>query len=377
MTQLTPTLLGQKHSIVDAEHTLQMTLRAFREGDLRLTVSRGITAVIQASIASVGALLEVKERADQVIQSVRKVIHGIAIQRAVAGLSDLGGRRRVYRTEAEKRQIREKKEIFKSTPLQESLKKLIQTVILTHDPQVPPQLDFPSRLDPFTAVPFLTIKRTAIPYRTAAGEMASISRAQLYSMIDSPKLPRFIASNRPTKLHSFLLERVIYPRTIAPSLEPFDVLLVMDPLTEKFFGSRGVVASSRAKSIVERTLIRGLIQNPEEIKQIVTSEAARSLQQRFDQKVDDVFKEIIRQVSGVGVPVMPATPNTSDVKEWEMFIESRWGAEAAERQAVAELAEETLSRIRRMTPKTLEIVRMTPLKTLVTMMQTRAAAGGP
>lgn len=87
---MTPELLGRKHSIVEAEHTLQIAFRAYREGNLRLAVSRGITAVIQASIASVGAILEIKERADRVVQAVRKMIQGVALKRAAARVSALG-----------------------------------------------------------------------------------------------------------------------------------------------------------------------------------------------------------------------------------------------------------------------------------------------
>jgi len=79
--------LGRKHSIVTAEHTFRIALSAFQRKDLRLAVSRGITAVIQASSAAIGAPEEIKERADKVVQGVRKLVQGVVIKRAISGLS--------------------------------------------------------------------------------------------------------------------------------------------------------------------------------------------------------------------------------------------------------------------------------------------------
>lgn len=89
-----PNEIGRKHSIVTAEHTLRIAVSALRRGDLRLAVSRGITAVIQASTAALGAPQEIKERADRVVQATRKLIQGVVVRRAAAKLSDLAAFRR-------------------------------------------------------------------------------------------------------------------------------------------------------------------------------------------------------------------------------------------------------------------------------------------
>lgn len=60
-----------------------MAHRAVEKGDLRLGVSRAISAVIQASI--VGALSRnrsVKLYADDVIQGAREIVMGIVVGRA-------------------------------------------------------------------------------------------------------------------------------------------------------------------------------------------------------------------------------------------------------------------------------------------------------
>jgi len=88
--RIKPDLLGKKHSITDAEHTLRMVMQSYKEGDYRLTISRGITAIIQASFAaSINPdVPEIVERADKVIQSVRKIIQGIIISRALGASFD-------------------------------------------------------------------------------------------------------------------------------------------------------------------------------------------------------------------------------------------------------------------------------------------------
>ena len=72
-------LLGRKHSILKAQHTLKLVLQAVKRGDLRLAVSRGITAVIEASSAAVGAPEATVGKAKAIVEAVRKVIQGAVI----------------------------------------------------------------------------------------------------------------------------------------------------------------------------------------------------------------------------------------------------------------------------------------------------------
>ena len=78
-------LLGKRQKIVDAEHTLKITLDAAKEGNLRLAVSRGITAIIQAAAAAVGAAPPIVRRAEAIIQTVRNIIQGAVIKKAALG----------------------------------------------------------------------------------------------------------------------------------------------------------------------------------------------------------------------------------------------------------------------------------------------------
>lgn len=81
-------LLGKKHTLASAKHTLILVLRAVKQGDLRLAVSRGITAIIQATAAAVGTSGSTVSEAANVVQAVRNVIHGAVIKKAA---SSLGG----------------------------------------------------------------------------------------------------------------------------------------------------------------------------------------------------------------------------------------------------------------------------------------------
>ena len=83
-------LLGKKQKIADAEHTLKITLDAAEEGNLRLAASRGITAIIQATAAAVGAAPPIIRRAEAIIQTVRNIIQGVVIKKAALG--SFGGR---------------------------------------------------------------------------------------------------------------------------------------------------------------------------------------------------------------------------------------------------------------------------------------------
>jgi len=57
----------------DAEHTLKITLDAAEEGNLRLAASRGITAIIQATAAAVGAAPPIIRRAEAILGAARRL----------------------------------------------------------------------------------------------------------------------------------------------------------------------------------------------------------------------------------------------------------------------------------------------------------------
>jgi len=82
---MTSPLVGRRASIVDAEHTLKLAVSAYRRGDKRLSVSRAITAAVQAATASLRGPDEVVERADKVIQAVRRLVQGIVVGGALSG----------------------------------------------------------------------------------------------------------------------------------------------------------------------------------------------------------------------------------------------------------------------------------------------------
>jgi hypothetical protein len=81
-------LLGKRHTLAAAEHTLLLTLRAAKQGDLRLAVSRGITTIIQASSAAMGGSKETINKAANIVQGVRNVIHTAVISKQAAGMLD-------------------------------------------------------------------------------------------------------------------------------------------------------------------------------------------------------------------------------------------------------------------------------------------------
>src|SRR3990172_2623262 len=72
-------LLGRRHSVATAEHTLKTALSALKRGDRRLASSRALTAVIQAAIASVGAAPLVVRRAEMVAFQGRRVIQHLVL----------------------------------------------------------------------------------------------------------------------------------------------------------------------------------------------------------------------------------------------------------------------------------------------------------
>lgn len=84
-------LLVRKPTLGEARKTMNLALSAARRGDLRLGVSRAITAIAQASI--VGYLAKGqsgKLAADNVIQDARGLIQGIVVERARVDLRKLG-----------------------------------------------------------------------------------------------------------------------------------------------------------------------------------------------------------------------------------------------------------------------------------------------
>jgi hypothetical protein len=76
------TLLGRRHSIETAEHTLKTALSALKQGNARLASSRTVTAIIQASIASVGAPAPVVRRAEAITFEGRRIIQHLVLARA-------------------------------------------------------------------------------------------------------------------------------------------------------------------------------------------------------------------------------------------------------------------------------------------------------
>lgn len=77
-------LLVERPSLREAVRTMAGARSAAGRGDLRLGVSRAMTAIIQAGIA--GYLAEgerEKLSADRVIQDARELVMGIVVQRAL------------------------------------------------------------------------------------------------------------------------------------------------------------------------------------------------------------------------------------------------------------------------------------------------------
>lgn len=85
-------LLSKLQTLAMAKRTLKLAQRAAVKGDLRLGISRAITAVIQASIAAVKSSNKpIKIAADNVIQDARTLIMGIVVTRAeVSRMRKLG-----------------------------------------------------------------------------------------------------------------------------------------------------------------------------------------------------------------------------------------------------------------------------------------------
>lgn len=80
-------LLSKTPSLEEAAHTLSIAVSAWKQGDRRLAVSRGITAAVQAGMASrrTGASEAHVERAEKIIQGVRNLIQGIVVGEALDG----------------------------------------------------------------------------------------------------------------------------------------------------------------------------------------------------------------------------------------------------------------------------------------------------
>ena len=84
-------LLVRKQSLTGARHTMKIARQAAVKGDLRLGVSRAITAAVQAAIvAAQTGSRDVKHQADQVIQDARDLIMGIIVARAQRRLRKMG-----------------------------------------------------------------------------------------------------------------------------------------------------------------------------------------------------------------------------------------------------------------------------------------------
>lgn len=79
---LSDVLIGKKHPIGTAEHTLQTALSALKRGDRRLASSRAVTAVAQAAAAAVGASSDIIDRAEKVVFEARRLIQSLVIARA-------------------------------------------------------------------------------------------------------------------------------------------------------------------------------------------------------------------------------------------------------------------------------------------------------
>jgi len=203
--KLTPELLGRRHSIVDAEHTYRIAAQAYGQGNLRLAVSRGITAVIQASIASMGAPEEVKERADRVIQGVRQIIHGAVLERAKRHLSELGvlsGRRPKAPLP---RWLEEARETLKKTIADNQATvdhAIIKTIMSMKFETVPSDLE-PLNTDeaqPFKIVPPVEFESN-------------------YGLRKMRGKPFLFESPAPLELHHLLMEEGVDPSTMAVTHE--------------------------------------------------------------------------------------------------------------------------------------------------------------
>ena len=76
-------LLVEHQTLADARHTMKIAAQAASKGNLRLGVSRAITAVIQASIVAASTKNKsTKLYADLVIQDARELIMGIVVEGA-------------------------------------------------------------------------------------------------------------------------------------------------------------------------------------------------------------------------------------------------------------------------------------------------------
>jgi len=76
-------LLAKKQTLAAARHTMVIARKAALKGDLRLGVSRAITAVIQAAVVAAQSKdRATKLYADQVIQDARDLVMKIVVVRA-------------------------------------------------------------------------------------------------------------------------------------------------------------------------------------------------------------------------------------------------------------------------------------------------------
>lgn len=76
-------LLTRKQTLAAARHTMVIARKAALKGDLRLGVSRAITAVVQAAVVAAQSKDKAtKLSADQVIQDARDLVMKIVVVRA-------------------------------------------------------------------------------------------------------------------------------------------------------------------------------------------------------------------------------------------------------------------------------------------------------
>lgn len=78
-------LLKGRAKVADAERTMGLSVSAYKKGNLRLAVSRAITAII------IAARSRSPKRAQKVIASARKLIHGVAISKMSGTIKGLMG----------------------------------------------------------------------------------------------------------------------------------------------------------------------------------------------------------------------------------------------------------------------------------------------
>lgn len=261
-------LLGKKHSIVEAEHTLRIATGAYKRGDMRLAVSRGITAIIQASIASLNAPEEIVERSEHVVQGVRRIIQGAVLSRALSGLGAKGFRFRLPAhlspdPEVRKRTLPVHPEVQRARELMKTARPVIEAEIVEELMKNPPEFNPPrasaSGLWPVT-IPTESMD-LELNQLMASGEI---------------KDSMFIPSDTPRELWDFLTDHV----------PPVDVLMT----------GTGVIVKPRSKQFVTR-ILSGLVNtNPARAGQVMRPEFAATLMKEFSKEVSREFERRKREV---------------------------------------------------------------------------------